>query len=91
MKQNPDNVSVYIHSNMLKLNENNAKIWAFGYPNGTITFENGGVRMDSQGTLPSSHYMTALIQFPDRTFSTAVEQGESFDAICEQEIGRAHV
>ena len=84
MKQNPDNVSVYIHSNMLKLNENNAKIWAFGYPNGTITFENGGVRMDSQGALPSSHYMTALIQFPDHAFSTAVEQGESFDAICEQ-------
>lgn len=84
MKQNPGSVSVYIHTNMLKLNESNAKIWAYGYPNGTITFENGGVRMDSGGSLPSSHYMTALIQFPDRTFSTAVERGGSFDDVHKQ-------
>ncbi len=46
--------------------------------------------MDSQGTLPSSHYMTALIQFPDRTFSTAVEQGESFDANLRTGEKRCH-
>ncbi len=79
MEQRPANASVFIHTDALKLNESNSKIWAFGYPNGTIMFENGGVRMDSHGALPSSHYMTALIQFPDRTFSTAVDQNAPFN------------
>ncbi|MGN1205738.1 MAG: DUF2207 domain-containing protein [Eubacterium sp.] len=83
MNQKPQNVSVFIHTD-LELSESNAKIWSFGYPNGTITFENGGVRMDSLGSLPSSHYMTALIRFPDHTFSTAVDQGVPFGNVYEQ-------
>lgn len=84
MEQHPANASVFIHTDLLDLNESNAKIWAFGYPNGTIAFENGGVRMDSRGSLPSSHYMTALIQFPDRTFSTAVEKNVPFDDVYKE-------
>lgn len=84
MEQHPGNASVFIHTDPLNLNESNAKIWAFGYPNGTITFENGGVRMDSLGSLPSSHYMTALIQFPNDTFSTAVDKNISFQDVYKE-------
>lgn len=84
MEQRPANVSVFIHTDVLNVNESNSKIWAYGYPNGTILFENGGVRMDSRGALPSDHYMTALIRFPDRTFSTTVDRGVPFDDVYAQ-------
>lgn len=88
MDQSPESATVFIHTDQ-SLDASNSSIWAFGCPNGTITFQNGGILMDSQGPLPSAHYMTALVRFPDQTFYSAIDQNKSFDEVYEEAVADA--
>lgn len=58
----------------------NAKIWGFGN-NGTTTFEDGKIVLNSNGTLSSSQYMVALVRFESNLFNTSNTSNKSFDDI----------
>lgn len=82
MKQSPKHVLITIRSNE-NFTKDNSKIWAFGYANGTINFENGKIVMNSNGVLASSSYMTALIKFENNIFSTNNKINSNFNDIYE--------
>ena len=83
MKQAPGQVIITIRSNE-NFTEDNSKIWAFGYEKGTINFENGKIVMNSNGTLSSYNYMTALIKIENNIFSTNNKINRNFNDIYEE-------
>lgn len=79
-----NSVDVRIQSNK-KFNSENAKIWAFGYPNGNIAFsEDGYIHMDSKGTLPTSNYMKVLIKFENKDFNVTSKNNKTFQEIYDE-------
>lgn len=83
LKQSPDSVKVTISSDMPFTNDN-SKIWAFGYPSGTIQYSNQKIVLDSQGSLPSSNYMVGLVQIQNGTFKTSNRVSKTFDEVYQE-------
>lgn len=83
MNQSPKQVVITIRSNQ-KFTKDNSKIWAFGYSNGTINFENGKIVMNSNGVLSSSSYMTALIKIEKNIFNSNNRINSNFNDIYEE-------
>lgn len=83
MDQAPKNVRIII-SSKVAFNENNCQIWAFGYPSGNIEFDNGSIYMNSNGTLNSSSYMTALVKIENGTFNTRNKVSKTFDDVYKE-------
>lgn len=83
MEQSPKSVVITIRSDT-QFTENNSKIWAFGYAGGKINFKNGTIVMDSNGSLGSSSYMTALIKIENGTFNTTNTVSKTFNDVYEE-------
>lgn len=64
-------------------NEENSKIWSFGYPNGIIEFKDGVISMDSCGEVDSNEYMVGLIKFEEPLFNTTHEVDQTWDEVYE--------
>ena len=64
-------------SSPYEFNENNASIWAFGY-NGKVSFEDGKVIMESDGSVPEGAKMQLLMRIDNGTFTKAYDKGEDF-------------
>lgn len=75
--QDIGNVKITIRSDK-NFSLENAKIWGFGY-NGTNTFEDGKIVLNSNGSLSSSQYMTSLVRFESNLFNTSITSNKSFD------------
>ena len=73
---------ILIHSDVMPLSLENARIWGFGY-NGSIVFSDGAIVMDSQGMLNTSDYMVALVRLQENAFNTSNRSKYSFDKIYE--------
>lgn len=86
MKQSPRSVKITI-SSPNGFNKQNSQIWAFGYPNGTIHFSNNKIIMNSDGVLPTSHYMVALVKIPNGTFHTNNTFSKTFNEVYEESLG----
>lgn len=82
MEQTPSSVVITIYSDT-PFTKNNSQIWAFGYKRGSIDFSGGKIIMNSNRTLSSSSYMTALIKIDDGTFNTSNKVSKTFNEIYE--------
>ena len=71
--------SITIHSD-IPFSLDNTRIWAFGYQ-GSDTFSDGSIILDSNGSLAVSQYMVGLIRFEDNLFKTANKSNESFQDV----------
>lgn len=60
-------VSIKIYSNFNITDT--TKVWGYGN-SGTVSIQNGYIKMQSDGKLPTSDYMTILVKFPKGTFNT---------------------
>ena len=79
-----NSVNVRIQSDK-KFSNENEKIWAFGYPNGTIEFSDDGyIYMDSKGKMPSSNYMKMLIKFENKDFNVTSKNSKTFQEIYDE-------
>ena len=67
-------------SSPYEFNENNASIWAFGY-NGKVSFEDGKVIMESDGSVPEGAKMQLLMRIDNGTFTKAYDKGEDFQDV----------
>jgi hypothetical protein len=82
LDQRVGNVNINIHSDT-DFSLDNARIWAFGY-NGTIVFKNGSILLNSNGSLPSSRYMVALVRFEKNIFNVSNKLELSFEEIYDE-------
>ena len=79
LDQAVSNAKITIHSDKV-FSLDNARIWGFGN-NGTTTFENGKIVLNSNGHLSPSQYMVALVRFESNLFNTNNTSSKSFDDI----------
>ncbi len=82
-----ENAKITIYTDT-SLSSSNAKIWAFGY-RGEITFQDGKIIMNSNGTLKTSEYMVGLIKFSDKIFNTSNTSLKTFDEIYKEALKSA--
>lgn len=54
-------------------------VWGYGNYGGTAYVYNGYIEMQSDSTLRSNEYMTILVQFPSKTFTTTNHLNHNFD------------
>lgn len=80
MKEAPRHVRLSIASPDTLFNENNTKIWAFGYY-GTIYFEDGKIVATNSEPFNSSTGLIALVRFEKGIFTPAVSVDESFEGV----------
>lgn len=81
-EQNIRGVKINIHSDV-PFSLENSRIWGFGN-NGTTTFENNNIVLDSNGTLYSGQYMTVLVRFESNIFNIQKKSKKSFDDIYDE-------
>jgi uncharacterized membrane protein YgcG len=79
LDQEVGHVTIKIHSD-IPFSLDNSRIWAFGN-DGTISFEDGSIVLDSGGILKKSQYMVALVRFESKLFTTDNTSDKSFDDI----------
>lgn len=84
MELEPQHVKMTL-SSPYKFNEDNAKIWAFGY-NGHVAFENGNVVMETTEAVPEGEKMQLLMQIEDGTFTKAHDNNQYFQDILDDAI-----
>ncbi len=70
--------SVYIKIHTTFNMTNTVNVWGYGNK-GTAYVHNGYIEMDSDGTLPSSDYMTILAKFPKGTFNATNKLNHDFN------------
>lgn len=75
----PKNVKIVIDS-YYKLDNNNSKIWSYGY-DGTINYDNGSIVLQTNKGLNSSDYMTALIKLDKNMYSNSAYIYKTFDEL----------
>lgn len=74
----PRRVSLSMHSPVIDFNEDNTKIWAFGY-NGNINFDNGNIVARSTSEFDSSNHLTTLVEIEKGHFSPTYISNYSFE------------
>lgn len=78
----PENVTIEIKSEK-HFNEDDEKIWAFGYP-GDVHFVEGTISAKSDQPLNKSDYVTLLVQFEDGLFATEDHIDQTVEQIQDQ-------
>lgn len=78
----PDAVSLDLALSEGMLNEDNAKVWGFGY-NGDVIFENGKIIAKSK-TFDSSNYMNIMLSLEKGIVTPEHSKNESIDTLVAQ-------
>lgn len=74
------NVNVTIEKDGVSFDQDNAKIWAFGYE-GEIVFEDGKIEARSFDTLDSHNYVNILASFSPELFEPAFTNSKTFEQV----------
>lgn len=78
----PEQVRLVIHADF-PIEEENARIWAFGFP-GSIHFVDGKVVAETSEPLTQSNYVTALVRFDPDTFATYAQDDRRFEELQDE-------
>ncbi|WP_127724704.1 DUF2207 family protein [Anaerosphaera multitolerans] len=74
----PENANLKVYANNLEINENNSKIWTFGFE-GEKYFQDGVINAKSTKGFSKSNYLTLLVQFENGIFNTDSVIDEDFE------------
>lgn len=80
MSPTPEHVTITIRSDVVKFNQINARIWAFGYT-GQINFVDGAIVAKTTTSIKSSNYMTILVGIEKNIFSPTSQKTTTFEAL----------
>lgn len=84
MELEPEHVKITV-SSPYQFNEDNAKIWGFGFY-GSVLFENGNVVMETTESVPEGAKMQLLMQIENDTFKNAHKNSDYFKDILDDAI-----
>lgn len=82
MDPSPEQVTISIEKDGFVFNEENTRIWAFGYQ-GNIHFVDGKILAMTDTELDDHQYMNILVRFEKGIFTPLYENGTSFESLKE--------